>query len=257
MKTKVKLTASFCIVLAVLTALAAFVMPTDAFAKKSKTSFKLSAKSISISKDKDITLTSDKKNEKITVTVQKPDIAGATQKSQRGKKTVFTISPKMKGTTNIIFRAGHKTDKLKVTVTKTSIETIKNGFTVKMFLDSDQGTNASVRLMVHNHTGLKAYFSPNADLHGDYDYLGHWFDPNADASSQSVVNYATIGENEDRQIEYYNAPVYGLRYDQSFNIMTFHNQAYTTVKVFFDEPTPDNAYTLTVDTNGNTTLVKA
>lgn len=65
--------------------------------------FKLSSKSISIASNKDVTLTSNKKKEKINVTVQKPDIVAVAQKSQKGKKTVFTVLPKIKGTTKVYF----------------------------------------------------------------------------------------------------------------------------------------------------------
>lgn len=205
----------------------------DVNAKTNKSTFRLSVKSISISQDKDVIPTSGKKNDRISVTVQKPDIVSVIQKSQKGKKTVFTISPKMKGTTTVRFQSGKRLAKLKVKVKKTSIETIRNGFSVQMFYDSAQGTNASVRLMVHNHTGLIAYLSASADIHGDYEYLGHWFDPGADAAYQTAVQYAAIGGNEDRQVEYYNSPIYGLRYDPSFNVMTFRNQAYITTTVYF------------------------
>lgn len=65
-----------------------------------------------------------------------------------------------------------------------------------------------------------------------------------------------IGGDEDRQIDYYNAPVYGLRFDQTYNLMTFSTQAAITMTVYFDQPTADNAYTVTVDTNGVTSFVK-
>lgn len=243
---------AFALIMAI--ALSVLAIPYKA---EAATTFRLSSNSIRISKDKNITLTSSKKKDRITMTVKKPDIASVVQKSQKGKKTVFTVSPKMKGSTTVIFRSGKRTARLKVTVTKTSIETIRNGFSAQMFIADQTGTNTSVRLMVHNHTGLKAYFSDWAYIHGDLDYDGHWFNENADYSSQFVKQYASIDGNEDRQVEYYNSPAYALRQDNSYNIMTFRKQASMTVTVYFDEPTPDNAYTLTVDTNGNTTLVKA
>ena len=38
--------------------------------------------------------------------------------------------------------------------------------------------------------------------------------------------------------------------------MAFSTQAAITMTVYFDQPTADNAYTVTVDTNGVTSLVK-
>ena len=216
--------------------------------------FKLSSKSISIASNKDVTLTSNKKKEKINVTVQKPDIVAVAQKSQKGKKTVFTVLPKIKGTTKVYFRSGKKKATLTVKVTKSLEDSIKNGFSAQLFTGASP--TGSVHLMIHNHTGLNAYCSNFITIHGDIDYDGHWFDPNADFASQSASQYAVIGGNEDRQIDYYNAPVYGLRFDQTYNLMAFSTQAAITMTVYFDQPTADNAYTVTVDTNGVTSFVK-
>lgn len=229
--------------------------PQAAFAKK-KSTFRLSKSSISISNNTDVTITSDKKKEKIRITVQKPDIVAVAQKSQKGRKTVFTVQPKMKGSTKVTFQTGKKKATLKVTVTKASLESIRNGFTAQMFVSNANGTNSSIRLMIHNHTGLPVYLSDFITIYGDYEYDGHWFDPSADAASQVVQQYATVGPDEDRQVEYFNAPVYGLRLSDTYNIMTFGKQAYAVLTVYFDKPTADNAYTVTVDTNGVTSVVK-
>lgn len=230
-----------------------FISPQNAFAKN-KFVFKLSKKSISISENTDVSITSNKKKEKISVTVQKPDIAAVSQKSQKGKKTVFTVMPKIKGTTKIYFRSGKKKATLTVKVTKSSEDSIKNGFTAQLFTGASP--TGSVHLMIHNHTGRTAYCSNFITIHGDIDYDGHWFDPNADFASQSASQYAVISGNEDRQIDYYDAPVYGLRFDQIYNVMSFSTQASVTMKVYFGQPTADNAYTVTVDTNGVTSIVK-
>lgn len=50
--------------------------------------------------------------------------------------------------------------------------------------------------MIHNHTGLNAYCVNFITIHGDINYDGHWFDPNADFASQSASQYAVIGGNE-------------------------------------------------------------
>lgn len=242
-------------VLVVIVTAAVFVSPQNV-AAKSKSIFKLSKKNIRISKNTDVSITSNKKNEKISIIVQKPNIAAVSQKSQKGKKTVFTVQPKMKGSTNVTFIAGKKKATLKVRVTKTSFDSIKNGFTAQMFVSSYTGTNNSVRFMIRNHTGLNAYLADSIKIYGDLSWDGHWFDPNADVTSQFVTQYATVGPDEDRQVEYFNAPVYGLRLSDTYNIMTFRKQAYAVLTVYFDQPTTDNAYIVTVDTNGVTSMVK-
>ena len=239
-------------VMLVVTTLMAF--PTAAFAKKTVTKLVLSSKKISISADKKVTVTTNIKNAKIRVIVEKPDIASVAMKSQKGKKTVFTVMPKIKGSTKVTFISGKKKATLQVTVTKSSFDSIKNGFSAQLF--TSQGQSGAVNVMIHNHTGLKAYCSNFVTIHGDIDYDGHWFDPSADYASQSASQYAVIGENEDRQIDYFNAPVYGLRFDSIYNLMTFDTQASLTMTVYFDQPTAENAYLAVIDTNGLVSLTK-
>lgn len=250
---KKKVVSSFMIVLLMMTALTPV---TNTWAKQKSGSFKLSTKNIMISENKDVSIISNKKNEKINITVDRPDIAAVMQKSQKGKKTVFTVMPKMKGSTKVVFRAGKKKKTtLKVTVNKTSFETIKNGFSAQL-TGTSAGLTGAVHIMVHNHTGVKAYCSNLIVLHGDMDYDGHWFDPSADFAAQSTVQYAEVGENEDRQLDYFNAPVYGLRFAQSYKVMSFQTQAYAVMTVYFDEPAATNAYKVTVNNNGITGFEK-
>lgn len=241
--------------LAVAMMLTMIAVPNDVLAK-SKETFRLSKKSISISKDTRVSLTSGKKNDRISVTVQKPDIAAVTQTSQKGKKTIFTISPKQKGSTKVIFRSGKKTATLKVKVTKTSLDTIKNGFSARMVIDNQQGNNGMVHIMVYNHTGLDLYFADWVKIQGDLDYDGHWFDSQAQGAAQFTTQYALIRNGEEKQVDYYNAPVYGQRLDSRFAIMTFQKQAYVTMTVYFGTPSADNAYTAVVDTNGVASVTK-
>ena len=239
-------------VMLVVTTLMAF--PTAAFAKKTVTKLVLSSKKISISADKKVTVTTNIKNAKIRVIVEKPDIASVAMKSQKGKKTVFTVMPKIKGSTKVTFISGKKKATLQVTVTKSSFDSIKNGFSAQLF--TSQGQSGAVNVMIHNHTGLKAYCSNFVTIHGDIDYDGHWFDSQAQGAAQFTTQRALIRNGEEKQVDYYNAPVYGQRLDSRFAIMTFQKQAYVTMTVYFGTPSADNAYTAVVDTNGVASVTK-
>lgn len=241
-------------VLAAVIAFEVFTFPTSVLAK-SKNVFRLSKKSMSISNNTNVSLISGRKNDKIQITVQKPDIVAVSQKSQKGKKTTFTVSPKMRGSTKVVFTSGKRKATLKVTVKNTSFDTIRNGFTAQLFTGTLSPTG-TVWLNVQNHTGMTAYLADSLKIHGDLEYDGHWFNPSNDSSAQFAVQYATVGPNEDRQIQYYNAQVWGQRDDALYKIMTFRNQASVTTTIYFGETTAENAYTVTIDTNGVTSIVK-
>lgn len=238
---------------AVLVLAMAFVPPQAAFAKK-KTTFKLSKSSVTLEKEQTVTLTSDKKKEKIRVSVNNPAAVSCVQTRQSDKKTTFRMTPMQAGSATITFKAGKKAS-LKVTV-PVNQTMIQQNFHVQLFYSSQTGTNSSVRIMVHNYTGVPVYFSNTIAISGDLDWNGHWFDPNAYASSQYVTQYALVNANEDRQLEYFDAAVYGLKDNDAYNIMTFRNKALVTAIVYFGSVSPENAYTITIDGNGVTTVVK-
>lgn len=242
--------------LAITMMLTTIAVPTNALAK-TKGTFKLSKKNVSVSKDTTVVLTSYKKNDKITITVQKPEIASVAQTSQKGKKTTFTISPKQKGSTKVIFRSGKSIATLKVKVTKTSFDTIRNGLTGRVFANNMQGGNYSVSLIIRNHTGLNAYISDTVVIHGDQEWDGHYFDPATISASQFASQYVLVSSGIDKQLEFFDSPVYGLRYTSTYAVMTFLNASpKVTFTVYFDEVKAENAYTVTVDENGVTSIAK-
>ena len=49
-----------------------FLMPQNSYAKKKKTTFKLSKSTVTLTKEQDITLTSDKKKEKVKISITNP-----------------------------------------------------------------------------------------------------------------------------------------------------------------------------------------
>lgn len=230
--------------------------PTQAFAKKTAPKFKLSSSSISITKSRDVTLTSDKTNEKIKVTVQHPDVAYVELKKHNGKKTIYTVIPKLKGTTNVTFKAGKKKATLTVKVTKNSIQTIQRGFQAQLFIDNMSGRNHSVKLMIRNSTGLQVYLAPKIAIHGDLDYDGNYYDPVSTSASQFVTQYPVIGPNENKQIEYFDSPLYGKRMDSQYDIMTFQKGASVFFTAYFGDISADNTYAVTVDTSGVTSITK-
>ena len=71
-----------------------------------------------------------------------------------------------------------------------------------------------------------------------------------------MTQYALVNANEDRQLEYYDAAVYGLKDNDSYNIMTFRTKASVTATVYFGSVSPENAYMIMIDGNGVTTVVK-
>ena len=237
-------------------ALTAVGLPTEAFAKKTTSKFKLSSSSISITESKDVTLTSDKKNEKIKVTVQKSDVAYVELKKHSGKKTIYTVIPKLKGTTKVTFRTGKKKTTLTVKVTQNSIQTIQTGFQAQLFIDNMSGRNHSVKLMIRNSTGLQVYLAPKIAIHGDLDYDGNYYDPVSTSASQFVTQYPVIGPNENKQIEYFDSPLYGKRMDSQYDIMTFQKGASVSFTAYFGDISADNAYAVTVDTSGVTSITK-
>lgn len=243
------------VVMAAVFVLAMALVPPQAVLAKKKATFKLSKSSVALEKEQTVTLTSDKKKEKIRVSVNNPAAVSCVQTRQSGKKTIFKLTPVQAGSATITFKAGKKKATLKVTV-PISKAMIERDFHAQLFYSSQTGTNSSVRIMVHNYTGVPAYFSNTIAISGDLDWDGHWFDPNADASSQYVTQYALVNANEDRQLEYYDAAVYGLKDNDSYNIMTFRTKASVTATVYFGSVSPENAYTIMIDGNGVTTVVK-
>ncbi len=174
-----------------------FLMPQNSYAKKKKTTFKLSKSTVTLTKEQDITLTSDKKKEKVKISITNPAAVSCAQKKQSGKKTTFRLIPMQAGSATITFKAGKKKASLKVTV-PVNQTMIQQNFHAQLFYSSQTGTNSSVRIMVHNYTGVPVYFSNTIAISGDLDWDGHWFVPNADASSQYVTQYALVNANEDR-----------------------------------------------------------
>lgn len=229
--------------------------PQAAFAKK-KSNFKLSRTSISLTKAENITLTSDKKKEKIKVSVNDPTVVTCVQKKQSGKKTTFSLTPLASGSANITFKSGKKKAVLKVDV-PLNLNMVKKNFTARLYYDNQTGTNYCVRLMLHNQTGTRIYFSKNMNIHGDLEWDGHYLTDNSgDIGSRAETEYAYIEGFEDRQLVYYDSPIYGLRMNDVYDIMTFRDKASVTVTVYLGVPSADNAYTMTIDTGGITSIEK-